>query len=94
MRPLAHAVPDALAELLRDRPLSAGKVAFAWRMAVGPAMDRATAVKLEEGVLVVEAVSRQWVREVARASPVVLSRLQKLLGSDAVTRIQVRPDPG
>ena len=57
MRPLSHAVPGGLAELLRDTPLSQGKVDFAWKAAVGPAMvggrglgHRAVAVDLEEGV--------------------------------------------
>ncbi len=46
MRPLAHALPGALSELLKTAPLSDGKVSFAWRAAVGPALDRVTAVKL------------------------------------------------
>ena len=45
MRPLTHALPGALAQLLRDTPLSDGKVGFAWRAAVGPAVERATKVE-------------------------------------------------
>jgi hypothetical protein len=89
MRPLAHAVPGALTELLRNQPLSPGKVAFAWRAAVGPGVERVTSVRLESGVLVVEAASAEWAREVARSSPVILPRLKTLLG-DAVERMTVR----
>jgi len=90
MRPLTHALPGALRYLLHDLPLSEGKVGFAWGAAVGPAVARATTVKLENGVLIVETTSAQWTREVKRASPVILKRLQSLLGEDAVTSITVR----
>jgi predicted nucleic acid-binding Zn ribbon protein len=90
MRPLAHAVPGALMQLLRPAPLSEGKVAFAWNAAVGPAVARATAVKLCEGVLIVDTSSVQWAREIRRSSGVIISRLQALLGDDIVTSISVR----
>lgn len=90
MRPLQHAIPGALMTLLRDAPLSGGKVGFAWRVAVGPAVDRATSVRLERRLLIVEAQSPQWSREVTRSSPVILRRLQELLGPGAVERIEVR----
>ncbi len=90
MRPIAHALPGALAELLRDAPLSDGKVGFAWKAAVGPALDRATAVKLEGRILLVETTSVQWSREIKRSSPLILKRLATLLGADVVQRIEVR----
>jgi predicted nucleic acid-binding Zn ribbon protein len=90
MRPLTHALPGALRLLLHDMPLSNGKVDFAWTAAVGPAVARATAVKLEDGVLIVEATSAQWTREVQRSSALILKRLQSLLGDEAVTRITCR----
>jgi predicted nucleic acid-binding Zn ribbon protein len=90
MRPLQHAIPGALLTLLRDIPLSDGKVGFAWRAAVGPAVQRATHVKLEGRVLLVDTTSAEWTREVSRSSPVILRRLQELLGADAVARIEVR----
>jgi len=89
MLPLSSGLPGALVELLRGSPTSDGKVTFAWKAAVGPAIDRVTNVKLERGVLLVEAVNAQWAREVRRASPVILPRLQSLLGVDAVERIEV-----
>jgi predicted nucleic acid-binding Zn ribbon protein len=90
MKPLAHALPGALMELLRGTPLSDGKVTFAWKAAVGPAIERVTTVKLERKVLLVETASAQWSREVMRSSPVILKRLQSLLGADTVERIEVR----
>ena len=90
MRPINQAVPGALAELLRGAPLSPGKVSFAWRAAVGAAMDRVTSVRLEGHVLLVDAASTQWGREIARSSAIILTRLQTLLGSGAVERLEVR----
>lgn len=76
--------------LLRDTPLSPGKVQFAWSVAVGPAVQRATAVRLESGRLLVDAVDAQWAREIRRSARVILPRLQAMLGSDAVREIEVR----
>src|SRR5260370_40845331 len=90
VRPLTHALPGALVRWLRDTPLSDGKVGFAWRAAVGPALERATKVKLERKLLIVETTSLQWSREVMRSSPMILKRLQTLLGVDVVERIEVR----
>jgi predicted nucleic acid-binding Zn ribbon protein len=88
--PLGHAIPGAVAELLRGSPLSAGKVDFAWRTAVGPAVQRVSAVRLEQGVLLVDASGGQWSAELKRSSPVILRRMQLLLGADVVKEIVVR----
>lgn len=90
MRPLTSALPGALTELLRGAPLSPGKVSFAWRAAVGPAVERETSVRLERGTLIVDAASKQWALEVRRSSSIILTRLQKFLGADAVSAITVR----
>jgi predicted nucleic acid-binding Zn ribbon protein len=90
MRPLNSALPGALAELLRPAPLSPGKVNFAWRAAVGPAVERVTAVRLEGGVLLVDAETRHWAREIHRSSNVILNRLEALLGEGVVSRLEVR----
>ena len=90
MRPLNSALPGALAELLKDAPLSPGKVSFAWRAAVGPALERETSVRLDAGTLYVDAVSTQWAREVRRSSSIILNRLQTLLGEANITGISVR----
>ena len=90
MKRLTHAVPGALMELLRGAPLSDGKVTFAWNAAVGPALERVTTVKLERTVLIVDAASAQWSRELERLRGVILARLQSLLGKDAVSAIVIR----
>jgi predicted nucleic acid-binding Zn ribbon protein len=90
MLPISSGLPGALVELLRGSPLSDGKVTFAWKAAVGPAFERVTHVKLEHRVLLVETASAQWSKEVMRSSPVILRRLQSLLGADVVERIEVR----
>jgi predicted nucleic acid-binding Zn ribbon protein len=90
LRPLTSALPGALTELLRGTPLSPGKVSFAWRAAVGPAVERGTSVRLESGTLIVDATSKQWAHEVRRSSAIILTRLQKFLGPDTVTTISVR----
>ena len=93
VRPLTHALPGALRLLLQQMPLSSGKVDFAWTAAVGPAVARATAVKLENGLLIVETTSAQWTAEIRRSSPVILERLRSLLNDQAIERIEVRSLP-
>jgi predicted nucleic acid-binding Zn ribbon protein len=90
MKPLAHAVPGGVRQLLRNAPLSDGKVAFAWRAAVGAAFDRAGTVKLEHGTLIVETSSAQWARELKRSQPIILTRLQAMLGEDNLKSIVIR----
>jgi predicted nucleic acid-binding Zn ribbon protein len=90
MLPFSSGLPGALVELLRGTPLSDGKVSFAWTAAVGPAIDRVTHVKLERHVLLVDTDSVQWSKELMRSSPVILKRLQSLLGAGVVERIEVR----
>jgi hypothetical protein len=90
MDPIGAAVPGAIVALLRDAPMSAGKVTFAWNAAVGPAVQRATAVHLERGVLMVDASSPEWAREVLRSTPIILRRMRQLLGEQTVASITVR----
>ena len=90
MLPISSGMPGALVELLRGSPLCDAKVTFAWKAAVGPAFERVTNVKLEQRVLLVETASAQWSKEVMRSSPVILRRLQSLLGDGVVERIEVR----
>jgi hypothetical protein len=93
MRSLAHVIPSAVRELLRAAPLSQGKVAFAWRTAVGPQLERATVVALDGSVLVVETASLEWSRELRRSSSTILGRLQGLLGNQTVSRLEIRVNP-
>jgi hypothetical protein len=90
MRQIGSAVPGAIAELLRGAPLSPGKVDFAWKFAVGPAFEKVTSVRLEGAVLLVDADTAQWAREVGRSSPLILRRLHLLLGEETIASITVR----
>ena len=49
--PVQQVIPGALEAVLRRMPLTRDKVAFAWRVAVGAAVDRATTVDLRDSVL-------------------------------------------
>jgi len=82
-------MPDALAAILRRAPLTGDKVAFAWRSAVGPAMDRGTTVALKDGVLRVVARETAWGREVERSDALIRARLDSLLGRGIVRAIEV-----
>ena len=91
MEPVQSLMSSAVARLVRPVPLSPEKVLFAWRSAVGPAVSRVTRVRLA-GLGVLEAVvdDDRFGDELARSAPLVLSRLQALLGADAVWRVELR----
>ena len=82
-------MPDALAEILRKAPLTDDKIAFAWRAAVGGAMDRGTTVSLNRGVLRVRVKDPAWRREVERSEILIRARLNGLLGQGMVRAIDV-----
>jgi hypothetical protein len=88
--PVADVIPEALAAVLRKAPLTSEKVAFAWRLTVGPAVERATAIDLRDGVLYVRARDASWRREVERSAGLIRRRLQMLLGADALRRVDIR----
>ena len=76
--------------LLRDQPLSKGKVSLAWTASVGRTIDRVTTASLgSDGTLRVRADDRHWAHEVGRSSALIRSRLGQLLGDGIVTRIEV-----
>ena len=82
-------MPDALADILRKAPLNDEKIAFAWRAAVGAAMDRGTTVSLTRGVLRVRAESVAWRREVTRSETLIRARLDSLLGRGVIRSIEI-----
>ena len=82
-------IPDALAEILRRAPLNDGKVAFAWRSSVGPAIDRGTTVTLQGGVLRVVVREAAWGREVERSQTLIRARLDSLLGPGIVRALEI-----
>jgi hypothetical protein len=87
--PVNHVMPGALAAILRRAPLTPEKVAFSWRTAVGPAVDKVTSVELHEGVLYVRARDAAWQREIERSAGLIRSRLDGLLGDRVVRRIHI-----
>lgn len=87
MRPIQQLLPVALAEIVRRQPPSPARTSFAWQVAVGPAVARATAVELVSGTLYVKALDPRWIAEVTRAQDSVLTRLKHLLGPDEIRRI-------
>ena len=89
MIPVQQFMPDAVAEILRKAPLTPEKVAFAWRSAVGAAVDKASTIELRAGVLHVRARDVAWQREMERSAAVIRSRLDALLGAGVVRYIDV-----
>ncbi len=90
MHPIQALSAGVLADIVRRQPPSEARTRFAWQIAVGPALARATTVSLAEGVLTVHAQDPRWCQEISRARPVVLQRLQDLLGADSVTSVRVQ----
>ena len=78
-----------LAEMLAKQPMSPGKVQFAWRAAVGPAVARVSTVDWREGRIIVRMASPEWLREVERSRGMILERLRMLLGRDAAKRLEI-----
>lgn len=91
MRSIQTVAGGVLADIVRRQPPSAARTAFAWQLAVGPALARVTSVELEGTTLRIRAVDARWLKEIARARAVILSKLQQLLGPEAVTTISTRP---
>ena len=80
---------SVLAEMLGRQPMSAGKLEFAWRAAVGPALARAVTLAWRDGRVVVHPSSAEWKREIERSRPMILERLRVLLGRDTVKRLEI-----
>ncbi len=83
-------LPAIVAEVIRKAPLTDDKVAFAWRLAVGPAVGKATTVRLgANGTLYVKADAAAWNDAIAKSLGLIRSRLAHYLGESAVTRIDL-----
>jgi predicted nucleic acid-binding Zn ribbon protein len=81
----SQVIPAVVEEVVRKAPLTPEKVAFAWRVSVGPAVGKATSVRLgENGVLYVTCDSAAWATAVKKSVPMIQKRLHGLLGADAV----------
>jgi hypothetical protein len=89
MVPLQNFATTVLAEVIRRQPPSPERTAFAWQLAVGPALARSTRVELQEGTLTVHTRDARYAPEIRRSTATILQRLQQLLGTGAVNRIRV-----
>lgn len=92
MIPVHRFMPDALAAVLRKAPLSDEKIAFAWRTAVGPSVDRVTRIELDGTTLRVRARDAQWRREIEHSAGLIRARLDALLGAGVVRGLDVTID--
>jgi predicted nucleic acid-binding Zn ribbon protein len=92
MLPIQSLTTGVLAEMIKRQPASKEKTRFVWQLAVGLAIARVTTVDLVEGVLTVRCSDQRWTSEIARARPLILSRLQQMLSADAVRRIVLPSD--
>ena len=89
MIPVHNFSTSVLAQIVRRQPPSPARTNFAWQLAVGQAVARATTVVLQDGILTVRAVDRRWIREIDPMRATVLEKLQQLLGTDEVRRINL-----
>jgi predicted nucleic acid-binding Zn ribbon protein len=70
--------------------MSDEKMAFAWGTAVGEQLARATRVQLTaRGVLQVVAADERWCKELRRSSPLIVQRLEALLGTGVVSQLHI-----
>lgn len=81
-------MPAVVGDVIRKAPLTDEKVSFAWRLAVGPAVAKATAVRLAtDGTLYVSAEAPAWLDGVRQSIGLIRSRLAHYLGEDAIKRV-------
>jgi hypothetical protein len=83
VEPLGPLVDSVIPRLLAQAPMTPEKVNFAWRVAVGAAIDHVTRARLAGVTLIVDG-EPQWLREVDRSQDLILRRLQRLLGAETV----------
>ena len=74
-------------EIVRKAPLSDEKVAFAWRLAVGPAVDKATTVRLTSSGTLHVSAEAAWIEAVKKSAGLIRSRLAHMLGDDTIKQI-------
>jgi predicted nucleic acid-binding Zn ribbon protein len=91
VQPLNAALPGFLRNLLLRSPMSVEKFEFAWRLAVGPALERAARPVLhEDGTVEVIVADAAWRREVKRSQAAILAKLQELLSPSVVRALKVK----
>jgi predicted nucleic acid-binding Zn ribbon protein len=93
VQPFQAFAAGVLAGVIRRQPASSARTSFAWSIAAGPAMARAAAVEARGGVLMVTPKDASWSREIERSAPMLLARVQTLLGPDEVTSLRICVKP-
>ena len=89
MIPVHDFSTSVLAQIVRRQPPSQARTNFAWQLAVGQAVARATTVELKDGVFIVRAVDRRGMRELDPMRVPILEKLQHLLGREQVRRLDI-----
>jgi predicted nucleic acid-binding Zn ribbon protein len=87
--PLQNFASGVLADMIRRQPESKARTAFAWTLAVGPAIAKVTTAELRDKVMVVWAKDPRWAREVDRSRETILARLRLYLGPEALRDIRI-----
>ena len=82
-------MPDALAEILRKAPLNDEKIAFAWRAAVGAAIDPRDDDLARQGRAARARGYRGVAAEVKRSEALIRARLDALLGRGVIRSIEI-----
>ncbi len=77
---LQAVVPAALRAALARQPPTPAKLAFCWRLVVGPGVARVTRVSLDGPTLRIGVQNDAWRKEIQRALPEIRARLIPLLG--------------
>ena len=90
MRAIQTFSGGVLADIIRRQPPSRGRTQLAWQLAVGPALARTTSIEMEGTTLRVSSTDPRWLKEIERARPAILPKLQHLLGPDHITKITTR----
>jgi hypothetical protein len=79
-----------VADVIRKAPLTDEKVSFAWRLAVGPAVGKATTVRLgANGTLYVKSQTPAWNDALGKSLGMIRSRLAHFLGETTVKSIDL-----
>jgi Dna[CI] antecedent, DciA len=95
MQSVRDTASDVLRDLLTHQPDSPAKVAFAYRMAAGAALARASIPAwTPDGTLRVRPATAAWQHELRRARPMIAERLKQMLGADVVRTFVIEaPEP-
>lgn len=90
MRSIQTVSGGVLAEIIRRQPPSPARTNLAWQLVVGPTLARLTSVEVDGTTLQVRSNDPRWLKEIERARPAILPKLQHLLGAEAISRITTR----